>query len=1592
MRALRSLLSSPETRQRARDASDQETQIVAADSAISDGTPSNPVSNDRSLDSNRAKPEPGSRSWRRLGRRSHGTTTKQDDLRGPTGLRIVSTSPRPLVDLIFVHGLRGGSIKTWRKGEDPNRFWPQSWLPQEPGLENVNIHSFGYDSDWASPERSILDVHAFGQNLLEEMRNSHHLREKGERPIVLVGHSMGGLVIKKAFILSRAVPDFSTRIRCIFFLATPHRGSDYAAILNNILSISGILSSRQYITELKKGSASLEALNEEFGKYAHDLPIFSFFETLRTSLGVSSVLIVNKSSAILGHAYKGERVQYINANHRDICKYDHPNDPNYLTVKNALAGAVTDLLRDESGEQLRDLRGFLGVYDGLSEQPQHQRAEETCEWLDAREDFRSWRDGHKTGKEMDNDNLSIFWVQAPPGSGKTVLASHVISQLQDSGVACASYHFHVGTKGFSSVGSFLRSIAYQMAASNTAIRMRLFQLLQEGLVVNVDEPTAIWNTVFRKGIFKTQLSETQYWVVDALDECERYQGLLSLLNGEKPNFPLRILVTSRAVAEMQRWQQTIGKSARVVSLDIPLQATLQDIHCFVASRIASLPGEDKAHREQLAQTIIDRSNASFLWARLVMDELENVYTYERVAEVLERIPQGMAAYYERSIGTMAKNADRHVAKAVLTWTAMASRKLTLSELSQALKFDLNIVLPNTKRAIEGLCGQLVSIDQNSDTIGLLHPTCREFLLSEAAGEFSISEPLAHEMIAMVCLRLLTSNEMRPPRNRRFLEEQRPPSSPMLHYALVHFSGHVAEASPGSSNLLAAVDGFLKTHVLSWIERLAMGGNLHSITRASRNLSSYIGRTVKHRGPPMDDIENNISSWAVDLGRLVTHFGEALLQRPSVIYFQVPPLCPVNSAINRQFGNAAGSLQVLGKRKDTWDDRISFIAFGDKRPTAISCGGGLIAVAMWFGEMVLYDDRSGQKQGAFRYGKSVDKIHVVDGGVASCSWDSVKLQDFNGGVIWEHESPMNSQWLYLESWRESIFAVSTSGHLLQWDRLSGDLLGDQAFPYKSHQSSNPPPGNMLSHRVPSLAAVSPDMEVLALAYRGGSVCLWDIRTHKFVDWAQDGRNWEPKMMLFNANPDISLLLVIYEDHQMTLFDSWSGALVKTRALPQLVGVVSASCSPDGRRLVTADNVRNIRIWDFESLSLLYHVVSESSGSMLSFTSDGARISDVIRGGMRIWSPPLLEADLAADHSGADCADHDGINFETTVLKEESAKSVVLSAHPTLPLVVAGRDNGQVIAFSTGHEADNTTALYSHTEGTYVRMVAVSTNHVVASCDGLNTLQVWAIDASFTKANTLLFETHITGHIQQLCFSSNGEYLLVATAVSDSVYQVQGGVRMGLQTFETKERELWRWLVWPPMQPDGEGNRQTFSLLADGVLRSYDAQEFPKLVHEMGIRLDYSLQEGQRATHYDSTMVGNQSLLALEVRHYGKGPPSTVFLFDLGKSTPESPTVTLYPEHSALSRHFQHFLGFGGSEEMMGAQSMVFLHQNSWICSINLSPGDRQEYHYKKHFFMPDDYLSNRVGDLFWTWPVKTAGGDIVFSLGKELSWVRNGMTF
>jgi hypothetical protein len=225
---------------------------------------------------------------------------------------------------------------TWSKSASISHYWPGEWLPKDPAFKDVRIHSYGYGSDWAKGKDSCLNLHHIGKSLFSELSTSPHFADSNTA-IVLLGHSMGGLVIKKAYMLAHQDGNsLADRVRAIYFLGTPHRGSDTARLRKNILQVAA--AAPAFVTDLVLGSYALQSINDEFRQYAADVDLWSFYETRKLRTGASRTLIVDPESAILG--YREEKQMPMNADHHSICKFDNPSDPNFVTLRNSLTSTI----------------------------------------------------------------------------------------------------------------------------------------------------------------------------------------------------------------------------------------------------------------------------------------------------------------------------------------------------------------------------------------------------------------------------------------------------------------------------------------------------------------------------------------------------------------------------------------------------------------------------------------------------------------------------------------------------------------------------------------------------------------------------------------------------------------------------------------------------------------------------------------------------------------------------------------------------------------------------------------------------------------------------------------------------------------------------------------------------------------------------------------------------------------------------------------------------------------------------------------------------------------------------------------------------
>ncbi len=259
----------------------------------------------------------------------------------PDGIEVLHDCPDATVDICFIHGLTGGRISTWT-ASGQSLPWPKVLIP--PKIARARILTYGYDAflvrkSVASTNR-LID-HA--TNLLVDLTTDRASCNASSRPLIFVAHSLGGLVCKKAILLSRdhvepRLRDIFEHVKGIAFLGTPHRGSWLVGWAKIPASTIGLLKStnESLLDILETDNQLLESIQVDFSHMIRGLlargrrlDVTCFFEELPMPV-VGKV--VSKESATLD----GYTSISIHANHRAMAKFSSAEDTGFTRLLGVL--------------------------------------------------------------------------------------------------------------------------------------------------------------------------------------------------------------------------------------------------------------------------------------------------------------------------------------------------------------------------------------------------------------------------------------------------------------------------------------------------------------------------------------------------------------------------------------------------------------------------------------------------------------------------------------------------------------------------------------------------------------------------------------------------------------------------------------------------------------------------------------------------------------------------------------------------------------------------------------------------------------------------------------------------------------------------------------------------------------------------------------------------------------------------------------------------------------------------------------------------------------------------------------------------------
>ncbi|PNP85063.1 hypothetical protein FNYG_01588 [Fusarium nygamai] len=99
-------------------------------------------------------------------------------------------------DICAVHGQGGNAMDTWTA--DNGQMWLRDLLPEHEKFKNSRIMTFGYDSD-VTDRSTVMELENWAETLLRSLNEVRTGGEEKTRPLLLVSHSLGGLVVRKVY-------------------------------------------------------------------------------------------------------------------------------------------------------------------------------------------------------------------------------------------------------------------------------------------------------------------------------------------------------------------------------------------------------------------------------------------------------------------------------------------------------------------------------------------------------------------------------------------------------------------------------------------------------------------------------------------------------------------------------------------------------------------------------------------------------------------------------------------------------------------------------------------------------------------------------------------------------------------------------------------------------------------------------------------------------------------------------------------------------------------------------------------------------------------------------------------------------------------------------------------------------------------------------------------------------------------------------------------------------------------------------------------------------------------------------------------------
>ncbi|KAI8631427.1 hypothetical protein F5Y19DRAFT_493331 [Xylariaceae sp. FL1651] len=634
-------------------------------------------------------------------------------------------------------------------------FWPRDLLPA--ACPATRIITWGYH---AVRRDNLLvqaqpDIFVHANELLRELGDFRYETGAQQRPLALIAHSIGGVIIKDMLRQSElSNKDIEKNIvnstAAIVFFGCPHSVVEQVPLADIVLSMteasSGIRAEHSVLSSIY-GIHDRRWFNaqESFIRLWHhfNFAVKTYHETRASEAGCDQTKISNSLAESSKLGDMREHAESLPGDHRTLCQFRSADDIGFRSLSKFLNGIV----KDEREKLTRpNTRGF----QPSSHPPFTGNSTDTYKRISSATEFRDWY--HRQG----GSNEQVLWLTGSSGSGKSTQLRYIRHRLEKQCKRTANSIIFCNADGqsldrFFASGSkpgnvrsmmAIRSILLQLFALDNSLRQKLISLFNGN--ISDSRLARFFLDDYIGSEIRTSARRT-FILVDADDSCDTVyiQDLLHCLCQMAQNSNISLCLASRPV---------MGRiPVNIIQLSLE-NHSFKDIEQSVHSRLKANWDE----RSILVRKVAGKANGNFLWAELATNLLNKIIdgggSQNLADQTLGELPVDLDALYECALGTLS-SAEKADAATIMRWVMLAPEPLTLNDLRMAVRLTrtnflrcwdphaaLDVGIPSSMQALQKTGKHFDTPSQfyywlRSRTYGLLHtrPSVDDSTVQQSLG-------------------------------------------------------------------------------------------------------------------------------------------------------------------------------------------------------------------------------------------------------------------------------------------------------------------------------------------------------------------------------------------------------------------------------------------------------------------------------------------------------------------------------------------------------------------------------------------------------------------------------------------------------------------------------------------------------------------------------------------------------------------------------------------------------------------------------------------------------------------------------------------